>query len=75
MDELVISNLKKSQDGKTLFLLSDGKTYNYIEVIKKAEAGEIKNVEVHQKDDGTRYLYYTNPDTLMANDLYNMIHY
>lgn len=72
MDPLFIVKIQKNgADQRSSFEISNGQIYSYSQVIDMAEAGQIKNVEVRQLEDGSKYLHY-NPDTMTANDLYNV---
>ncbi|HWP95312.1 MAG TPA: DUF3892 domain-containing protein [Syntrophomonadaceae bacterium] len=70
MEQLFIVEITKNGGG-TQFKLSNGEVHNYDSIMSMVEDRKIRNVEIHQSDDGTKQLYY-DPDTLQANDLYNV---
>ncbi|MEQ8175280.1 MAG: DUF3892 domain-containing protein [Syntrophomonadaceae bacterium] len=72
MESLFIVEIFKSgQDGLSRFKMSNGQVYSYSQVIDMVESGQVRNVEVRQLEDGSKHLYY-DPDTMTANDLYNV---
>lgn len=70
MEKLVIVDIKKEADNKTVFKLSDGNNYDYASVLQMVAAGQINNV-VAQYRNGVQVLHY-NPNSMQANDLYNV---
>jgi hypothetical protein len=67
----IVEIFKSGQDRLSRFKMSNGQVYGYAQVIDLVESGRVKNVEVRQLEDGSKHLYY-NPDTMTANDLYNV---
>lgn len=70
MEKLVIVDIQKEADNKTVFKLSNGNNYDYASVLKMVEAGQIDNV-VAQYRNGVQVLQY-DPNSMQANDLYNV---
>ena len=72
MDPLfIVEVFKRGQDQSSSFKMSNGQVYGYSQVIDMVESGQVKNVQVRQLEDGSKHLFY-NPDTMTANDLYNV---